>query len=174
MDYYALMTQTGADSSSGDDAFENHTFNLTDSPWPHFMSPISSRVDDEDRLFLKSKGAFDVLDGHLTNAILDCSEKFVMPQLPILSIPDWRDKIMGWSVNEGQVSLLLYQAVMLAGSQHLDEEDVMNTDYSSRHDLQQQLYKRVRVSHHLCPLMLPGLIINSCFSISTARQTGLC
>jgi len=111
---------------------------------PPFIRPITSQRTYCYHDFLKSKGAFRLPSPKLRNAILSRYIEFVYPQLPVIDVHEVLNAV-ATNGRQGQISLLLFQSILLAGSAHVDIEYVFDGGYRSRLALREELAERVRL-----------------------------
>lgn len=100
-------------------------------------------MDPEDVEYLKLKGAFSAPSGDLRYQLLQSFLNYVHPYNPVLDIQDVY-AIEGRS-EPGQVSYLLFQAVMLGGSLFVEQKHLAKGGYSTRKAARQTFYERARV-----------------------------
>lgn len=111
---------------------------------PGFIRPITSQRTYSYHDFLKSKGAFSIPPSKLRNAIISRYVEIVYPQLPVIDLHEVLNAV-ATNGKTGKISLLLFQAILLAGSAFVDIEYVFEFGYRSRLALRQELAERVRL-----------------------------
>ncbi|KIX07219.1 uncharacterized protein Z518_01872 [Rhinocladiella mackenziei CBS 650.93] len=126
----------------------NETNPLTQAPetrlLPPFIAPIRSYRTFQYHEFLHEKGALAIPPKKIRNAILMRYVEFAYPQLPLA---DFHHVLQAVATDgrEGKVGLLLFQAIMLAGSPFVDAEYIFEAGYPSRMALRQELAEKVRL-----------------------------
>lgn len=93
---------------------------------------------------LQRRGAFEIPERAFMLELLTSYCNWVHPQLPFLNLRPFVDAVVG--ENGQKASLLLFQAVMFAGAAHLDDEAVRLHCCTSRHETQDRMFNRVKVS----------------------------
>lgn len=83
---------------------------------PQFIKPTPPRIPVEDLEFLAKKGALQLPDENLRNELLKAYFKFVHPFMPLLDRKEFMEIMMGVDPSRKKIGLLLFQAVMFAGS----------------------------------------------------------
>lgn len=125
------------DDSPSDDA---QSFDL-----PQYVRPLTSLPPD-DMTYLHNEGALDLPDGALQNALLRAFFEYVHPYVPTLDLDGFLHAIETHDGSAGQVSLLLLQAVLAAGTAHVELEFLRNAGFQTRKQARTTFMKRVRVS----------------------------
>ncbi|RVX74797.1 hypothetical protein B0A52_01074 [Exophiala mesophila] len=83
---------------------------------PEFLEPVPSHLPPEDIEYLHKKGCFDIPAPKFRDAILRCYSEFSHPYMPLLDLGRFLYAITDPSPNTSRISLLLFQAVMFAGT----------------------------------------------------------
>lgn len=110
-----------------------------ESDWSWLTRP---RLPEEDLDHLQRKGAFKIPEKGLMIELLTSYCNWIHPQLPLLDLHDFLDRVLG---HTGRVSLLLFQAVMYAGSVHTDEKIFRQFGYPSKNEAEDVFFGRVKV-----------------------------
>lgn len=113
---------------------------------PGFIRPLPARIEPLDATFLQNKGAFDLPNAELRNALLQAYLEFVDPTMPILEMNEFLTTVECQDGAFGKVSLLVLQAVMFAGSTFVDLAHLRRAGYQSRQQARKSFYQRARVS----------------------------
>lgn len=114
-------------------------------PVPDFFRPTPPRIDPEAASFLQSKGALAIPEPELRNALLQSYAEFVDPSMPILELGSFLTTVQQADGALGKVSLLVFQAVMYAGSSFVDLACLRRAGFSSRQQARRCLYQKARV-----------------------------
>lgn len=117
-----------------------------ESQLPPFIKPLPVDADFEDVSFLVRKGAFLIPEPELRAEILQGYVLSVHPFLPVLDLKEFLDVICS-DGNNGQVSLLLFQAVMFAGLSSLKPLMVQKTGYETLKQARKAFFARVCLLH---------------------------
>ena len=109
-----------------------------------YIRPFPHATSVEDIQFLYKKGAFTVPDTGLCYELLRNYAQFVQPYLPILDLEDFLESIVR---DDGlnQISLMVYQAVLFAGSSFVDAKLLQAEGYHSRKAARKDFFHRARV-----------------------------
>lgn len=111
---------------------------------PSFLAPIPAYLLPEDLEFLKRKGAFTIPDPDLRIEILRAYLFSVHPFMPMLDVRAVAGALLA---EEGQVSLLLFQAIMFAGLHSLQHTVVEQLGFQSPKQAREVFFDRVRLLH---------------------------
>ncbi|KAK5685721.1 hypothetical protein LTR17_026984 [Elasticomyces elasticus] len=112
------------------------------------LKPCPPDMDLEDLAYLGAKGAMTVPAGKLLSELLTSYVQFVHPYMPIVDLED----VMG-AVYSGddtkEISLMLFQAIMFAGSAFVDLELLKNEGYINRRDARRKMFRKVKLLYNL-------------------------
>ena len=112
---------------------------------PAFVRPLPPRFAPEDIEYLRLKRVFTIPPLPLQNAFLQAFAEYIHPQLPLLEFHKFLRIVQSRKSSKGQVSLLLYQAVMFAAATYVDVDYLLEEGYASRREAQASLFQRARV-----------------------------
>ena len=113
---------------------------------PHYLAPIPDRLPSEEVDYLVKKGSFDIPDLEFRNALLRSYIDFVHPLMPLIDLEPLLISLEDSEGRSGQVSLLLFQACMFAGSAHVDIKPLRRLGFLTRKAARKALYQKVKVS----------------------------
>ena len=111
---------------------------------PCFLKPVTSRLSADDIDLLRSRGAFSIPETELRNELLRCYVRWVHSFMPVLDLHEFLRCIAENDPN-GNISLLLFQAVMFVGTAFVDLKYLRAAGYEKRKDARKALFKRVKV-----------------------------
>lgn len=119
---------------------------------PPFISPLPNRIPIDDLIYLEKQGALTIPEPALCHALLHSYVENVHAHLPLLDLQDLIPPVI--ANNNGacglglgkQISLLLFQTVMFAGSTFVDMPFLYAAGYTSRKAAQRAFFERARVS----------------------------
>ncbi len=114
--------------------------------FPPYIKPLPAHLQREDVEYLARKGALSVPDFDLRDELLRCYIEFVPGSLPE---PDWHEVLTHVErrhATGGGLSLLLFQAIMFAGSAYIDLEYLKRAGFKTRRSARRVFFQRVRVS----------------------------
>ena len=97
---------------------------------PSFIKPLPKHIQPDDLEFLRHKGAFDTFSGELLGDILQAYLSGVHVMMPILKMREFLGAIAE-NDTQHQISLLVFQAVMFAGTAHLPDDRFAKMGYAS-------------------------------------------
>ncbi|KAE8146373.1 fungal-specific transcription factor domain-containing protein [Aspergillus avenaceus] len=111
---------------------------------PDYIRGLPPRLQKEDIDYLAMKGALTVPDVGLRNELLKAYVHYVHTYMPLLDLEDFLQTIVQ---NDGirRMSLLLFQAVMFAGTAFVDLKHLQAAGYSSRKTARKAFFQRARL-----------------------------
>jgi len=112
---------------------------------PYFIKPLPARIGPDEIDFLEKKGALTVPSIGLRNELLRAYIEFVHPYMPLLELYDFVMIVESGSGVLGRISLILFQAVMFAGSAFVDMHHLHNAGYLSRKEARKDFFQKTRV-----------------------------
>jgi len=110
---------------------------------PGFARKPSSRLQEEDIIYLVMKRALTVPDAELRNELLKSYVQYVHPSMPLLELSDFIESI-GVEKQGHHLSLLLFQAVMFAATAYIDFKHLQAAGYPSRKAAREAFFMRAR------------------------------
>jgi hypothetical protein len=112
---------------------------------PRFIKPLPARIGPEEISYLEKKGALTVPKGTLRSEMLRAYVEFVHPYMPLLDLHDFLSMIDRADGSKGKVSLILFQAVMFAGSAFIDMQYLRSAGYTTRKEARKDFFQKTRV-----------------------------
>ena len=112
---------------------------------PTYLEPIPSRLPAEDMEYLTKKGSFEIPNPKFRDALLRSYTEFIHPYYPMLDINEFLLNILTPGSRDCKVSLLVFQAVMFAGSAHVDIKPLRTMGFLTRKAARRALYQRTKV-----------------------------
>ena len=111
---------------------------------PDYIRGLPARLQKEDIDYLAMKGALTVPDVTLRNELLKAYIHYVHTYMPLLDLEDFLQTIVQ---NDGirRMSLLLFQAVMFAGTAFIDLKHLQAAGYPSRKSARKAFFQRARL-----------------------------
>lgn len=119
---------------------------------PRFIKPLPSKIGPEEISYLEKKGALSVPRGTLRSEMLRAYVEFVHPYMPLLDLHDFLSVIDKSDGSNGKVSLILFQAVMFAGSAFVDMQFLHTAGYATRKEARKDFFQKTRVSYISFPM----------------------
>ncbi|KAL9090410.1 MAG: hypothetical protein Q9159_002037 [Coniocarpon cinnabarinum] len=130
----------------------NHDLNMPHSPPEHpppavpdFVKSFSEKIGPEEAQFLRRKGALSLPDPELRSALLESYVNFVYPYVPTVELNDFFSIVQHEDGSQGKVSLLVFQALMFAGSSFVDYSHLKRAGFRSRQEARKAFYQKARL-----------------------------
>ncbi|KAF1946127.1 hypothetical protein EJ02DRAFT_450899 [Clathrospora elynae] len=112
---------------------------------PKFIKPLPAKIGPDEISYLEKKGALTVPRGTLRSEMLRAYVEFVHPYMPLLDLHDFLTMIDRRDGSKGKVSLILFQAVMFAGSAFVDMEHLRTAGYATRKAARKDFFQKTRI-----------------------------
>jgi hypothetical protein len=112
---------------------------------PAFIRPLPERILSEDVRYLQAKGAFTLPTGRVQAALLRAYVEYVHPYMPLLDLHEFLDIVSAGDGLCGQVSLLLYQAVLFSATAYLSGDSLRELGFANRRAARRALFQRTRL-----------------------------
>ncbi|UPX11112.1 uncharacterized protein EKO05_0001735 [Ascochyta rabiei] len=112
---------------------------------PRFIKPLPNKIGPEEISYLEKKGALTVPKGTLRSEMLRVYIEFVHPYMPLLDLHDFLTIIDRSDGSKGKVSLILFQAVMFAGSAFVDMSHLRSAGYATRKEARKDFFQKTRI-----------------------------
>ena len=116
---------------------------------PNYIKPLPPRITTDDIEYLDKKGALSIPKKPLRNALLRAYVEYVHGYMPLLDLHDLLDAVARDDGAGKRISLLLFQAVMFAGTAFVDMEQLRNAGFATRKDARKAYFLKARVCHRL-------------------------
>ncbi|KAL4878271.1 fungal-specific transcription factor domain-containing protein [Aspergillus karnatakaensis] len=115
---------------------------------PRFLKPLPSRISSEDLEFLRFRGALTIPENGLRTELLRCYINWVHSFLPVLDLQNFL-RCVAENDPDGNVSLLLFQAVMFVATAFVDLKHLQAAGYTTRKSARNAFYTRLRLLYSL-------------------------
>jgi hypothetical protein len=112
---------------------------------PHYMKPLPARIGPDEAAYLEKKGALTIPAIALRNELLKAYIEFVHPYMPLIDLYDFVMIVESGNGVLGRISLILFQAVMFAGSAFVDMQHLHNAGYLTRKEARKDFFQKTRV-----------------------------
>lgn len=113
---------------------------------PPFVKPPSPcKVTRESLRYLQLMGALDLPSPALEKQLLLAYIEHVHPDFPVLELNDFIRRVSDRSGKYGQVSLLLYQAVMFGASAFIKSDYLAAAGFSNRRSLRRAIFQAAKL-----------------------------
>ncbi|KAF2638082.1 cutinase transcription factor 1 alpha [Massarina eburnea CBS 473.64] len=125
--------------------FGNMTSRLHAGDLPPFIKPLPAKIGPDEIAYLDKKGALAIPKGTLRSEMLRAYIEFVHPYMPLLDLHDFLTAIDRPDGSHGKVSLILFQAVMFAGSAFVDMDHLRLAGYTTRKEARKDFFQKTRI-----------------------------
>ena len=112
---------------------------------PAYIKPLPARIGADEVAHLAKKGALTIPPVALRDALLQSYIEFLHPFMPIFDIQDLVHSVNCTS-GQGQISLLVFQAIMFSGVASVDVKFLQAAGYATRREARRDFFQRTRVS----------------------------
>lgn len=112
---------------------------------PRFLKPLPDSIAPEDVEFLRFRGALSIPESGLRNELLRSYIQWVHSFMPVVNLQELLRCVAENDPN-GNVSVLLFQAVMFVGTAFVDLQHLQDAGYATRKDARNAFFTRLRVS----------------------------
>lgn len=112
---------------------------------PGFIKPLSSCIASDDLAYLQSKGALTLPTEKFQNALIWSFFEYVYPYMPVVDLEQFLESVYNRDGGSGQISLLLCQAVLFAGTAHVKMDLLKELGFQTRRQARKTFFLRVRV-----------------------------
>jgi hypothetical protein len=113
---------------------------------PLYIKPLPAKIGPDEIAYLDRKGALTVPKSTLRSEMLRAYVNYVHPYMPLLDLHDFLTIIDQPDGSLGKVSLILFQAVMFAGSAFVDMQYLRAAGYVTRKEARRDFFQKTRVS----------------------------
>jgi hypothetical protein len=113
---------------------------------PGYLKPLPQRMTSADIDYLFAKGALSLPDIPIRNALFRSYLEFVHPYMPLIDVHELMEIIEVGTGAAGRISLLLFQAIMFAGTAFVDMEFLRRAGYTNRKVARKAFFQKARVS----------------------------
>jgi hypothetical protein len=136
---------SGCDGSNYIKTTRDHETAPRNSVIPSYISPLPKSLAAEDIEYLHAKGALTTPTAALRNQLIKSFVEYVYPFLPLINLEEFLRVVQDDNGKGGQISLLVFQAVMHAGSGVVDMRYLQAAGYESRTTARQALFRKIKV-----------------------------
>jgi hypothetical protein len=111
---------------------------------PSYIKAIPARINKNAIRFLQQEGAFAIPEQRLRNALLQAYVEFVHPYMPLIDLHEFFS-IMNDDGESGKISLILFQAIMFAGSTFVGLEYLLAAGFGTRMEARRFYHSKAKV-----------------------------
>ncbi|KAF2735243.1 hypothetical protein EJ04DRAFT_492095 [Polyplosphaeria fusca] len=112
---------------------------------PLYIKPLPPRIGPDEISYLEKKGALAIPKATLRGEMLRAYVEYVHPYMPLLDLYDFLMVIDRSDGSLGRVSLILFQAVMFAGSAFVDMRHLRAAGYVTRKEARKDFFQKTRL-----------------------------
>ncbi|KAH8588390.1 fungal-specific transcription factor domain-containing protein [Bisporella sp. PMI_857] len=112
---------------------------------PNYLKPLPPRMTSVDIDYMFAKGALSLPGIPIRNALLRAYLEYVHPYMPLLEVHEVLRIIEDGTGASGKISLLLFQAIMFAGTAFVDIEYLRSAGYTTRKAARKAFFQKARV-----------------------------
>ncbi|KAM5356875.1 hypothetical protein ACJ41O_003521 [Fusarium nematophilum] len=112
---------------------------------PGFIKPLPSGFASDDLTYLQAKGALILPNEQFQNALIWSFFEYVYPFMPVVDLEQFLESVHGRDGSSGQISLLLFQAVLFAGTAHVKMDHLKEVGFQTRRQARKAFFQRVRL-----------------------------
>lgn len=141
---------------------------------PLFIKPLPAKIGPDEIAYLAKKGALTLPKSTLRSEMLRAYVEFVHPYMPLLDLHDFLMVIDRPDGSLGKVSLILFQAVMFAGSAFVDMHHLQAAGYVTRKEARKDFFQKTRVSEIFLGRAMARITYFSLSDIHNLRQPFTC
>lgn len=134
---------------------------------PDYLKPLPQRMTSVDIDYLFAKGALSLPEIPVRNALLRSYLEYVHPYMPLIEVHELLQIIDDGTGQSGRISLLLFQAIMFAGTAFVDMDELRAAGYSSRKSARKAFFQKARVS--IFTALLFRRLISRYYTTSTTK-----
>jgi hypothetical protein len=122
---------------------------------PDYLKPLPPQMTAIDIEYLIAKGALSLPDISTRNALLQSYLEYVHPYMPLIELHEFLQIIDDGAGKYGRISLLLFQAVMFAGTAFVDMSYLRTAGYPNRKAARKAFFQKAKVYYRF-PLRFEG------------------
>ncbi|KAL1953727.1 hypothetical protein VTO42DRAFT_2326 [Malbranchea cinnamomea] len=111
---------------------------------PAYIRPLPAKFQEEDINYLHTKGALSIPNVELRNELLKSYIQYVHSYMPLLELDDFLSVIVRNDATR-PLSLLLFQAVMFAGTAFIDMKHLRAAGFESRKVARKAFFQKARL-----------------------------
>lgn len=112
---------------------------------PDYLKPLPQQMTDIDIDYLLTTGALSVPDDSTRNALLQSYLEYVHPYMPLIELHEFLQIIDNGTGQYGRISLLLFQAVMFAGTAFVNMSYLRTAGYQTRKAARKAFFQKAKV-----------------------------
>jgi hypothetical protein len=128
---------------------------------PGYLKPLPQRMTSADVDYLWAKGALSLPELPVRNALFRSYLEFVHPYMPLIEVHELLEIVEEGTGVSGKISLLLFQAIMFAGTAFVDMEFLNSAGFSNRKVARKAFFQKARVrlyNPRSCAMLTPQVL----------------
>ncbi len=111
---------------------------------PAYLKPFPQHLTADEIHILVRKSALFIPENAFRNQLLGTYIEHVHPYMPLIDIHEFL-RIIDGNGQSGRMSLMLFQAVMFAGTAFIEVDHLYAAGFANRREAQMKFYQRCRV-----------------------------
>lgn len=124
---------------------------------PGYLKALPQRMTSVDIDYLFAKGALSLPSHPVRNALLRSYIEYVHPYMPLIEVHEVLRVIEDGTGAAGRISLLLFHAIMFAGTAFVDMDYLRSAGYTNRKAARKAFFQKARVCAVLHILSIANL-----------------
>ncbi|KAE8168571.1 fungal-specific transcription factor domain-containing protein [Aspergillus tamarii] len=112
---------------------------------PGFVRPIYTTISEDKYEHLLLQGAFTLPSFPLQQALLQTFFECVLPSMPIINWQTFINIVSNKEGGQGQISLLLFQAIMFSATAFVNLDHLQKAGYSSREEAHEAFFQKAHL-----------------------------
>ena len=112
---------------------------------PAYFKPLPGQMTDHDVEYLQKSGALCIPEDSLRNELLTSYIDYVHAYSPVLDVHNFLETVDRKESGAGGLSLLLFQAVLFAGTAHVDIKYLQRAGFATRRAARKTFFERPKV-----------------------------
>ncbi|KAF2145775.1 uncharacterized protein K452DRAFT_265099 [Aplosporella prunicola CBS 121167] len=112
---------------------------------PLYIKPLPPRIGPDEIAYLEKKGALSIPSPDLRTELLRAYVEFVHPYMPLLDLHEFLLTVDHQDGSFGKTSLILFQAVMFAGSAFADMKQLRRAGFANRKEARKDFFQKTRL-----------------------------
>lgn len=113
---------------------------------PKYIKSLPPHLGFDDHAYLSAKGALTIPNEDVVDQIIHSYVQWHHPIMPIVDVEALQKSVVSDGVTGGKISLLILQAILYAGSAHVDLIWLRRAGYADRREARKAFYSKTRVS----------------------------
>jgi len=113
---------------------------------PKYLKPLPPHLGFDEHAYLCAKGALTIPNEDVVDQIIHSYVQWHHPIMPVIDVESLQKSVVSDGTTGGKISILLLQAILYAGSAHVDLIWLRKAGYADRREARKAFYNKTRVS----------------------------